>query len=238
MKTNYLSSPFICFKYEISCVYLAKNNNNNKQKASKLWNQKLNVPLKSICWCKLQNQLWHVQSRLRRLSIFTSGMSGNLLQSLPADEAILALLTLFRKVNTRSTVIFPCWSPSRQSPLQPFFFFLCWSHLRENGADRKRMLRRLPSRLFSPFFFFLEGGLPRNAPLPSRNDAWHPKKRLQRRLNFRLHFPKMLQVVFWLVYSMDCGLWPDYWIGTNFNRSAVVRPKKRVSVYFPTQTET
>lgn len=123
MKTNYLSSPFICFKYEISCVHLAKNNNNNKQKASKLWNQKLNVPLKSICWCKLQNQLWHVQSRLRRLSIFTSGMSGNLLQSLPADEAILALLTLFRKVNTRSTVIFPCWSPSRQSPLQPFFFF-------------------------------------------------------------------------------------------------------------------
>ena len=168
MKTNYLSSPFICFKYEISCVHLAKNNNNNKQKASKLWNQKLNVPLKSICWCKLQNQLWHVQSRLRRLSIFTSGMSGNLLQSLPADEAILALLTLFRKVNTRSSVIFPCWSPSRQSPLQPFFFFVLVPFEGEWGRQKTNAKEATFAAIFSIFFFW-KGGCHATRPfLPAK----------------------------------------------------------------------
>ena len=49
------------------------------------------------------------------------------------------------------------------------FFFLCCSHSRENGADRKRMLRRLPSRLFSPFFFFWRGGCHATRPfLPAK----------------------------------------------------------------------
>ena len=197
MKTNHLSSPFICFEYEISCVHLAKNN--NKKKASNLWNQKMCLwnPFADVT-SKINYDTFKVNWERYRyslpvcLEIFSR-------QSLRADEAILALLTLFQSGKQERKYSIQCYLPFLVAFTVISFVavLLCRSHLRENRTDRKRLQRRLPSRLFSPFF--LEWGLSRNAPLLSRKDAWHHKKHLKRRLNFRLHFSKMLQVVFWLV---------------------------------------
>jgi len=141
---------------------LCAKNNHNKQKASNLWNQKM------CLWNPFGDVSSKVNDDTFKLSIFTSGMSGNLLQSLRADEAILALLTLFQSGKQEGKYSIQCYLPVVVAFTVISFaaVFLCRSHLRENGTDRKRLQRWLPSRLFS---LFGVGAVTQRAPsLPQR----------------------------------------------------------------------
>ena len=98
-------------------------------------------------------------------------MSGNLLQSLRADEAILALLTLFQSGKQEGKYSIQCYLPALAAFTVILFLFVSVPF--EGEWDRQKTTAREAAfaAVFSILFWSGGGGLSRNASFSSRKDA-------------------------------------------------------------------